>query len=69
MIEKLGLEETQLQPDVSFANDLGIDSLDVFELLISVESVFQITIPAEEAEKLTTPGKLVNYIKNIHPEN
>ena len=67
--EKLGLEEIQILPDAAFTSDLGIDSLDLFELLIAVENAFQFTIPAEESEKLTTPGKLISYIKNNYHEN
>jgi acyl carrier protein len=64
MMEKLGLEALELQPEASFTNDLGIDSLDLFELVIEVENVFHINIPSEEAEKLNTPGKIIDYIKN-----
>jgi acyl carrier protein len=62
MAEKLGLE--QPWPEASFTNDLGIDSLDIFELIIEVENVFHISIPSEDAEKLITPGKLIEYIKS-----
>ena len=49
--DKLGLEEAQLQPGLSFGDDLGIDSLDVFELIIEIENVFRINIPEDDAEK------------------
>lgn len=65
ILEKLGLEEAKVEPAASFTDDLGIDSLDVFELMIAVENVFHISIPSEEAEKLTTPGKLVDYVKSV----
>ena len=65
IMEKLGLEKAQIKPGASFTDDLGIDSLDVFELVIEIENVFHISIPSEEAEKLTTPGKLVDYIKSV----
>ncbi|HUU69395.1 MAG TPA: acyl carrier protein [Planctomycetota bacterium] len=54
--DKIGLE-------TSFVNDLGADSLDVAELLMEFEEKFEITIPTEEAEKITTIGDAVKYIK------
>ncbi len=62
MLYKLGLEEWQLKDDADFAGDLGIDSLDVMELQIELEKEFKITIPSEEAEKLTTVGALIRHI-------
>ncbi len=62
MHEKLGLDEAQIHLDASFSNDLGVDSLDVLELLTEVEKAYDLKIPDEEAEKLTTVRALVNYI-------
>lgn len=62
IVDKLGVEESQLQSGVSFTADLGIDSLDVFELIITLEDQFHLIIPSEEAEKLDTVGKLIDYI-------
>jgi acyl carrier protein len=61
--EKLGLEETQIKAGLSFSDDLGVDSLDVFELMITIEHSFGIIIPEEEAEKLRGPDSLVEFIK------
>src|SRR5689334_3475568 len=54
LIDKLGIEEAEVTMDASFTNDLGADSLDVIEILMEVEKEFNITIPDEEAEQLTT---------------
>ena len=60
---KLGLEETQLKPGISFSDDLGVDSLDVFELIMEIESHFKIKISEEEAEKLRGPEALIEFVK------
>jgi acyl carrier protein len=62
LIEKLGLEEAVITDQASFANDLGVDSLDKIETLVELEKQFSIRIPDEDAEKLTTVGSLINYI-------
>ncbi len=62
LIEKLGLEEKQIVPEASFTNDLGVDSLDVWELFQELEKTFNIVIPEEDAEKLTTVGAVYNYV-------
>jgi acyl carrier protein len=62
--EKLGIEESLLTTHAAFSNDLAVDSLDYFELLMSLEKEFGIQIPDEDAEKLTTVGSLSNYIEN-----
>ena len=61
--EKLGQEEYQLQPDASLSDDLGIDLLDVFELLITIENTFHINIPGDEMEKIKTRGSLIEYVQ------
>lgn len=63
IVEKLGIEEKRLVPEASFGNDLGVDSLDVWEFFQELEKTFNISIPDEEAEKLTTVGAVVNYVK------
>jgi acyl carrier protein len=63
IVEKLGVEETELKDTASFANDLGLDSLDVLETLTTVEKEFGIKITDEDAEKLTTVASVVQYIK------
>jgi acyl carrier protein len=63
IIDKLGVEESQITPEASFTNDLGADSLDIVELVMGFESAFQVSIPDEDAEKITTVGDAVNYLK------
>ncbi|MBC7332168.1 MAG: acyl carrier protein [Synergistetes bacterium] len=64
VVEKLGVEESEIRPDASFIDDLGADSLDIVELIMAIEEEFDIEIPDEDAEKLTTVGAAVDYIKN-----
>jgi acyl carrier protein len=63
IMDKLGVEESQIAPAASFINDLGADSLDIVELVMGFESAFQISIPDEDAEKIGTVGDAVNYLK------
>ena len=60
--EKLGVDESKVTEGASFVNDLGADSLDVVEFVMEVEKEFNITIPDEEATKLSTVGDAVKYI-------
>ncbi|MCH7772877.1 MAG: acyl carrier protein [Ignavibacteriaceae bacterium] len=62
IIDKLGVEESQITPEASFTNDLGADSLDIVELVMGFESAFQISIPDEDAEKIGTVGDAVKYL-------
>ncbi|HZE86136.1 MAG TPA: acyl carrier protein [Puia sp.] len=62
MLDKLEVEESALADNASFTNDLGLDSLDVLETFMEIEKRFGIKIPDEDAEKLTTPGSLIDYI-------
>ncbi len=62
--DKLGVEESKITEASSFVNDLGADSLDVVEFVMEVEKEFNITIPDEEATKLTTVGDAVKYIED-----
>jgi acyl carrier protein len=62
IIDKLGVEESQITPDASFTNDLGADSLDIVELVMGFESAFQISIPDEDAEKISTVGSAISYL-------
>ncbi len=64
IIDKLGVEESQITPEASFTNDLGADSLDIVELVMGFESAFNIQIPDEDAEKIGTVGDAINYLKN-----
>lgn len=63
IMDKLGVEESQISPTASFINDLGADSLDIVELVMGFESAFQISIPDEDAEKIGTVGDAINYLK------
>ena len=62
IIDKLGVEESQITQEASFTNDLGADSLDIVELVMGFESAFQISIPDEDAEKIGTVGDAVSYL-------
>lgn len=63
IIEKLNVEESAVVPTASFTNDLGADSLDTVELIMDLEKEFGVTIPDEDAEKITTVGQAVEYLK------
>ncbi|MBM4119546.1 MAG: acyl carrier protein [Nitrospira sp.] len=61
--ENLGVEENEVVPDAKFVDDLGADSLDTVELVMAFEEAFDIEIPDEDAEKILTVGKAIDYIK------
>ncbi len=63
IMDKLGVEESQITPEASFTNDLGADSLDIVELVMGIESAFGISIPDEDAEKFSTVSEAVKYLK------
>ena len=62
IVDQLGVEEDAVKMEASFLDDLGADSLDIVELIMALEEEFDIEIPDEEAEKITTVGVAVNYI-------
>ncbi len=62
IVEKLGVEESEVTPEASFTNDLGADSLDTVELIMELEKAFNISIPDEEAEKIGTVGQAIDYL-------
>ncbi|HCD67071.1 MAG TPA: acyl carrier protein [Bacteroidetes bacterium] len=62
IVDKLGVEESEVTTDASFTNDLGADSLDTVELIMEFEKEFNIAIPDEQAEKIATVGDAVSYI-------
>jgi acyl carrier protein len=61
--EQLGVEEDEVTAEASFVEDLGADSLDTVELVMALEEEFGIEIPDEDAEKILTVGKALDYIK------
>ena len=62
-VDKLGVEESEVTNEASFTNDLGADSLDTVELIMEFEKEFNVTIPDDQAEKITTVGDAVAYIE------
>jgi len=64
IVSKLGVDEAQIIPEASFTNDLGADSLDTVELVMEFEKAFNIQIPDEDAEKISTVGDAINYLKS-----
>lgn len=63
IVEQLGVNAEQVTPEASFIDDLGADSLDTVELVMAFEEEFGAEIPDEDAEKLTTVGAVVKYLK------
>jgi acyl carrier protein len=64
IIDKLGVEESQITPEASFIDDLGADSLDTVELIMALEEEFDLEIPDEDAEGLTTVKAVIDYIED-----
>ena len=63
IIDKLGVDENEVVPEASFTNDLGADSLDTVELIMEFEKEFNISIPDEQAEGITTVGDAITYLE------
>lgn len=63
LAEQLGIDKNTVRSDTSFIDDLGADSLDVAELIMGIETEFDIEIPDEAAERFVTVGDVVDYIK------
>ncbi len=61
--EQLNVEAADLTAETSFKDDLGADSLDLFELVTNLEDEYEIEIPSEELENLTTVGAVADYLK------
>ena len=61
IVEQLGVKEDEVKSEASFVEDLGADSLDTVELVMALEEEFDIEIPDEDAEKLTSVGEAMNY--------
>jgi acyl carrier protein len=63
IVEQLGVDASQVTPEASFVDDLGADSLDTVELVMALEEKFELEIPDDEAEKITTVGEAIEYLK------
>ena len=68
LAEELGVNADEITAETSFKEDLGADSLDLFELVTNLEEEYNIEIPAEQLEEMTTVGKVIDYLKSIHIE-
>ncbi len=64
IVEKLGVDEAEVTAEASFTNDLGADSLDTVELIMEFEKEFNLTIPDDQAETITTVGQAISYIED-----
>jgi len=67
--EQLGIEEEEVVPEAKFIDDLGADSLDTVELIMAFEETFDIEIPDEDAEKITTVQEAIDYVVAKVEEN
>ena len=65
IVEGLGVSEDRVNKEASFVEDLAADSLDIVELIMSLEEEFDIEIPDSEAEKISTVGDVIEYIKGM----
>jgi len=63
IVDKLGVEESEVTDTASFTNDLGADSLDTVELIMEFEKEFNISIPDDQAEKIASVGDAVSYVE------
>lgn len=63
IVDKLGVDESEVTPSANFTSDLGADSLDTVELIMDFEKKFGITIPDDQAEKIATVGDAIAYIE------
>ena len=63
IVDKLGVDESEVTPEASFINDLGADSLDTVELIMEFEKEFNISIPDDQAEQIQTVGLAIEYLE------
>lgn len=63
IVDKLGVDESEVTNEASFTNDLGADSLDTVELIMEFEKEFDVSIPDEQAENIQTVGQAVDYLE------
>jgi acyl carrier protein len=68
VVEQLDIDEAMVTPEASFVDDLGADSLDVVELVMAFEEEFDIEIPDDSGDKITTVGEAVKYIEDAKGE-
>jgi acyl carrier protein len=69
IVDKLGVEESDVTPTANFTKDLGADSLDTVELIMEFEKEFDVSIPDEQAETIQTVGNAIAYLEaNVSPE-
>ena len=67
IVDKLGVDPSEVTLEASFTNDLGADSLDTVELIMEFEKEFNVQIPDDQAESITTVGQAIKYLdENIH---
>ncbi|MBR0163403.1 MAG: acyl carrier protein [Lachnospiraceae bacterium] len=64
----LSLDPNEIHPDMTFLEDLGADSLDVFQIIVDLEDAFDVSIPQEQAEKISTVGQAAEMIKKATSE-
>ena len=64
LAEQLGVSADSINEETSFKDDLGADSLDLFEVIMALEEKYEIEIPTEDREKMTTVGSVLTYLKN-----
>ena len=65
IVDKLGVEESEVTNEASFTNDLGADSLDTVELIMEFEKEFGVSIPDEEAQKISTVGDAIAHVEAL----
>ncbi len=63
IVDKLGVEESEVTHEASFTQDLGADSLDTVELIMEFEKEFHVSIPDDQAEKISTVGQAITYLE------
>lgn len=68
IVDKLGVDESEVVESAHFINDLGADSLDTVELIMEFEKEFEVSIPDEQAEKITTVGQAIEYLEANVPQ-
>ncbi len=69
IVEQLNVDADAVKPEATFIEDLGADSLDIVELVMTMEEEFDLEIPDEDAEKIKTVGDVVSYVKSHSKEN